>query len=129
MSLSPLTLRCALLLLLLGAAFSQRQTLRVEALQLPPGLNLTLASAEGTPLGGVANASAAAASLARQLQLQAAVSIVADVRREGGSYADVHAFQFLVGAGVITWLYSLAMLGPGKTKTHATTYQNACNFD
>lgn len=114
---------CALLLPLHGAAYSTRQTLRVEALRLPPGLNLTLASAEGAPLGGVPNASAAAASLARQLQLQAAVSVVSDVRREGGSYADAHAFQFLVAAGVITWLYSLAMLGPGAqrpTKTRAT---------
>ena len=85
----------------------------MEALQLPPGLNLTLAGQDGAPLaGGVANASTAA-SLARQLQLQTAVTVTAAVRRESGSYAAAHAFRFLVGAGVVTWIYSAALLGPG----------------
>jgi hypothetical protein len=89
--------------------------LRVEALQLPPGLNLTLAGPDGTSLPGAANASTAAA-LARQLQLQAAVTVTASVRHGDGSYASVHAFQFLVGAGVILWVWSMALLGPGKSK-------------
>ena len=87
----------------------------MEALQLPPGLNLSLASADGAPLG-VPNASATATTLARQLQLQAAVTVAATVRRDGGSYAAAHAFRFLVGAGVMTWLYSAALLGPGASK-------------
>ena len=98
-----------------GAAYSERQTLRVEALQLPPGLYLTVATADGAPLN-VPNASAAAAQLARQLQLQAAVAVTAVVRRDGGSYTAAHAFRFLVGAGVITWLWRLAMLGPGAPR-------------
>ena len=97
------------------AAYSTHETLRVEALQLPPGLNLTLAGPDGTSLPGAANASTAAA-LARQLQLQAAVTVTASVRHGDGSYASVHAFQFLVGVGVILWVWSMALLGPGKSK-------------
>ena len=96
-------------------AYSTRETLRLEALQLPPGLNLTVTGPEGTPLPDVANASTAAA-LAKQLQLQAAVLVTALVRHDSGSYASSHAFQFLVGAGVIVWVYSMALLGPGASK-------------
>ena len=104
--------------------------LRVEALQLPAGLNFTLAAADGAPLH-VPNATATAAQLAQQLQLQAAVTVTAVVRREGGSYAAAHAFRFLVGAGVITWLWTLAMLGPGaplaRTKTESENSEIAQN--
>lgn len=77
-------------------------------------MSLTVTTADGTPvpLGG-ANSSAAGATLAQRLQLQTAVTVTAAVRRDGGSYSGTQAFQFLVGAGVILWLYSSVMLGPG----------------